>query len=228
MIVPKHIAIIMDGNARWAKANGVLKIEGHRKGAEALRELLKPCMELGIECLSVYAFSQENWGRPVDEVNDLMGLLDFYIKKETKTLIKYGIKLHISGDLEKLKPSTRHALQTAIQNTAGGTKLILNICFSYGSRQELVHACQKLIQAGLKPNEINEEMLAQQLYTATLPDPDLLIRTGGERRISNFLLWQIAYTELYFTDILWPDFNEAALQQAITDFNNRERRYGKR
>ncbi len=233
---PKHIAIIMDGNSRWAKGRGLPKIEGHRKGAEALRGLLKPCMDMGIECLSVYAFSQENWGRPADEVSDLMGLLDFYIRRETKTLIKHGIKLHVSGDLSKVKQSTRNALEGAVAQTAGGNKLILNICFSYGGRQELVNAMRIIAAQMMAKNptietiatEITEEIIASALYTAILPDPDLLIRTGGEHRISNFLLWQIAYTELYFTDILWPDFDEAALRIAINDFNSRERRYGKR
>lgn len=225
---PHHIAIIMDGNARWAAAKNLPKIEGHRQGAAALRNLLKPTIEMGIKVLSVYAFSHENWHRPQEEVNDLMGLLDFYLKRELKNLIKNGIKLHISGDLTRLQPNIRNSLEQAIKQSNNNDKLILNICFSYGARQELVHAMQNIKASGLQPTEIDESTISKYLYTSELPDPDLLIRTGGDMRVSNFLLWQIAYTELYFTNILWPDFDESALAAAINDFKNRERRYGKR
>lgn len=223
----QHIAIIMDGNARWAKAKGLPKLEGHRRGAEALRTTLEHCIKRGVKYLSVYAFSQENWGRPATEVSDLMGLLHHTITRETKTLIKHGIKLHLSGDAERIPTKTHAALMQAIADTSHGTNLTFNICFSYGSRQEIVRACNHLL-AMPRTSPITEAELEEALYTATLPDPDLLIRTGGEKRISNFLLWQIAYTELYFTDILWPDFDGAALDEAITDFHQRERRYGKR
>lgn len=225
---PNHIAIIMDGNARWAASRGLPKLEGHRQGALALRNLLKPLIEMDIKVLSVYAFSNENWQRPEQEVNDLMGLLDFYLKRELKTLIKNGIKLHISGDLTRLSPNMRSSIEKAISQSSNNDKLTLNICFSYGARQELMHAMQQIKASNIAPDEIDESTINQYLYTAELPDPDLLIRTGGDMRISNFLLWQIAYTELYFTNILWPDFDEAAITAAINDFKNRERRYGKR
>lgn len=224
----QHLAVIMDGNARWAKAHNLPKIEGHRKGAEALRKILKPCIEFGIKYLSVYAFSEENWERPANEVNDLMKLLDFYIKHETKSLIKNDIKLHISGDLSKLSDSSRHAVINAIDKTKNCKNLTLNVCFSYGARQEITQAYKNMLSNNIQANEVNENIIKQYLYTKNIPDPDFLIRTAGEKRISNFLLWQIAYTELYFTDILWPDFNEKHLQIAMNEFANRERRYGKR
>jgi undecaprenyl diphosphate synthase len=223
----QHIAIIMDGNARWAKARGLPKLEGHRRGADALRATLEHCIKRNVRYVSVYAFSQENWGRPATEVSDLMGLLHHTITRETKTLIKHGIRLHVSGDLTRLPPKTHDALMRAIADTKEGMNLTFNICFSYGSRQEIVQACNILLNAE-RTHPITEAELSSALYTAALPDPDLLIRTGGEQRISNFLLWQIAYTELYFTDILWPDFDGEALDSAIADFHQRERRYGKR
>jgi undecaprenyl diphosphate synthase len=218
----------MDGNARWAAARGLPKLEGHRQGALTLRNLLKPLIAADVKVLSVYAFSHENWHRPEQEVSDLMGLLDFYLKREVKNLIKNGIKLQTSGDLSLVPTSTRNALEQAVKNSATNDKLTLNICFSYGARQELLNAIRLIKASDIASEAINEATLEQYLYTAGLPDPDLLIRTGGDMRVSNFLLWQIAYCELYFTDILWPDFNETALHAAINDFRTRERRYGKR
>ncbi len=230
--IPRHVAIIMDGNARWAKARGKSVSYGHKHGAEALRNILKPCADMGIAVLSVYAFSSENWSRPQDEVSDLMLLLDMYLRKELKTLVKNDIRLHVSGDISRLPASTVKQIEKAEATTKDNTTLTLNICLSYGARQEITEACRTLAQqcvsSQLSPDAITEETIQQQLYTAQLPDPDLLIRTGGDMRISNFLLWQCAYAELYFTDTLWPDFDAQALQQACTAYSERERRYGKR
>jgi undecaprenyl diphosphate synthase len=228
----KHIAIIMDGNARWAKAHRRPVGFGHKQGAEALRAILKPCVEHGIECLSVYAFSQENWSRPAEEVSELMTLLNLYLKREVPQLVEHGIRLHISGETSRLPAATQRAIEKALIATAGGEKLTLNICLSYGARQEITRACQavaaKVARGELAVEEIDEAQIAAQLDTASLPELDLLIRTGGDYRISNFLLWQSAYTELYFTDILWPDFDAIALARACEAFSARERRYGGR
>ncbi|TAE33388.1 MAG: di-trans,poly-cis-decaprenylcistransferase [Alphaproteobacteria bacterium] len=230
--MPKHIAIIMDGNARWAQQHGKNVSYGHRHGAETLRNILKPCIEYGIHCLSVYAFSRENWSRPHDEVADLMLLLDMYLRKELKSLIKQDIKLHISGDLSLVPKSIRAQLVRAMDATRHSNRLIFNICLSYGSRQEITEACrrtmQQCIEQGITPESITDEMIAHNLYTSPLPELDLLIRTGGDMRLSNFLLWQAAYAELYFTDTLWPDFKAEHLEQACAAFAQRERRYGKR
>ncbi len=229
---PRHVAIIMDGNARWARARRRPVAWGHKQGAEALRKLLKPVSTLGIEALSVYAFSQENWNRPAEEVSALMGLLDRYLTHEVPELVTNGVKLHISGDISRLSVRTRKAIAKALEATENGTNLTLNICLNYGSQQEITHACRTLAEryktGEITLEDISERGITGNLYTAALPELDLLIRTGGDMRISNFLLWQSAYTELYFTDILWPDFNETALKEAIMAFNARERRYGGR
>ncbi len=229
-VVPKHVAIIMDGNGRWAKKRHLPKIAGHRKGAEALRHLLRPCHEIGIKLLTVYAFSSENWGRPADEVFDLMQLLKTYLCHEVPTLIEHGVRLRIIGDTSKLSEDICAAIAKAEADTALGANLELVVCISYGARQELTHAMQRLAQqvrAGtLAPETITEELIRAHLHTCALPDPDLLIRTGGEQRLSNFLLWQSAYAELYFTDVLWPDFTPEHLRDAVADFAGRERRYG--
>jgi undecaprenyl diphosphate synthase len=229
---PRHVAIIMDGNARWARARMRPVVFGHRQGAEALRGILKPAAELGIQCLSVYAFSQENWNRPADEVSELMGLLDRYLTHEVPELIKNDIRLHISGDTTRLHAKTQHAIASALKATETGTAITLNICLNYGSRQEITRACQTIAErcarGEISPDTIQEQDIVAALYTAPLPELDLLIRTGGDFRISNFLLWQSAYTELFFTDILWPDFDAAALNAACETFAARERRYGGR
>ncbi len=229
---PKHVAIIMDGNARWAKRQGQPLAFGHRKGAAALRNILRPCADAGIECVSVYAFSHENWLRPEEEVKELMFLLDWYLKREIKTLVKHGIRLKVSGDMMRLPESLRVQIQDALRQTANGKNLTLNVCLSYGARQEITKACHdiaiKVAGGELTPDAINDALVAQHLYTHDIPDPDLLIRTGGDCRISNFLLWQCAYAELYFCDVLWPDFDAASLQDAITAYSTRDRRYGKR
>lgn len=226
----KHIAIIMDGNGRWAQAKGNPRIEGHRQGAEALRRTLKATAEHGVSWLTVYAFSSENWSRPQQEVQDLMGLLKHYIKKELKELDKERIRLRFIGDRSKLSADIQAMLRDAEEKTANNAAFNLNIALSYGSKQELTQACQTIatqVKLGnIEANDIDETLITKQLYTSNIPDPDLLIRTGGEQRLSNFLLWQLAYTELYFTDTLWPDFNADDLSQAIEAFGQRERRYG--
>lgn len=228
--IPHHVAIIMDGNGRWAKKRHLPKIAGHRKGAEALRNLLRPAYDLGIHQLTVYAFSSENWQRPEDEVSDLMQLLKSYLKDEIDTLVENNIRLKIAGQLDKIPEDTRQQIKAAEARTQHGTALTLTICLSYGARQELTYAMQTIAQAiqtnTLQPSDITEKTIDQFLLTAPLPDPDLLIRTGGEKRLSNFLLWQSAYTELYFCDTLWPDFTAEHLHEACNDFAKRERRYG--
>lgn len=230
MPAPTHVAIIMDGNGRWAKKRLLPKIAGHRKGAEALRGLLKPCQDLGIQYLTVYAFSSENWARPADEVSDLMQLLKTYLSLEVPTLIENHVKLRILGDKSRLNDDICNAIDKAEHDTAHGSKVTLNICLSYGARQEMSFAMRSIaqrVQAGeLRPEDITEATIQEHLFTRELPDPDLLIRTGGEQRLSNFLLWQSAYTEFYFSDVLWPDFTAQHLREACECFAGRDRRYG--
>lgn len=228
--IPAHIAIIMDGNGRWAKSRGLPKVAGHKRGAEALRELLKGCIQIGIPCLTVYAFSSENWQRPEQEVSDLMGLLKYYLESEVKALHENGIRLSIIGDRSRLPADVRERIGRAEELTRGNRKLHLFVGLSYGSRQEIIGVMRRIAEdakAGeLDPMQVTEEHVGQWLHTSDAPDPDLLIRTGGEQRLSNFLLWQMAYTELYFTPVLWPDFTTEHLQQAVEEFGRRERRYG--
>jgi undecaprenyl diphosphate synthase len=230
--IPTHIAIIMDGNARWAESKKLPLKVGHKKGAENLQKTAENCIDLGVKFLTIYAFSSENWNRPEDEVNYLMKLLNEYLTREMKPLIEKGIKIIISGNLERLADSTRSKITEIERQTENNSALTLNVAFSYGSRQEITDAIQKIAasyKAGeINLDEINEELVAKNLYAAQIPDPDLLIRTAGDLRVSNFLLWQIAYTELYFTDTYWPDFSKKDLILAIENFNKRERRYGKR
>ncbi len=227
---PAHVAIIMDGNGRWAKSRGLPRAAGHKKGAEALRSILQSCGDLGIKFLTVYAFSSENWNRPAPEVSDLMELLKYYLKNELKLLDKNNIKLRIIGDPFKLSEDIRSQVAAAEERTKNNTALTLCIGLSYGSRKEMVRAIRKIagdIAAGkLLPEELSETRMGDYLDTCGLPDPDLLIRTGGEKRLSNFLLWQSAYAELYFTDTLWPDFTSEHLKEAVADYGQRERRYG--
>lgn len=230
---PAHIAIIMDGNGRWAQQRGIPRKLGHRQGAEALRHLLEHCRNLPfITHLTVYAFSSENWKRSDDEVNDLMELLAQYLTRESKSLHKQGVRLRFIGDRSKLSQDIQASLQNVEQLTKANKAFTLVIALSYGSRQEIARALQTLArnveQGTLKPESIDETSIGQTLDTAGLPDPDLLIRTGGEQRLSNFLLWQSAYTELYFTEVLWPDFTPDHLRQAIECFSQRERRFGAR
>jgi undecaprenyl diphosphate synthase len=226
--IPQHIAIIMDGNARWAKQKNLPIKIGHKAGSENVRKISENCIELGVKFLTIYAFSSENWDRPQEEVNYLMNLLEEYLEKETKPLIEQGVKILISGNLQKLADSTKKKIIEIEEITKDNKALTLNVAFSYGSRQELVDAVKKITEQKIPAKEINEELISKNLYHPEIPDPDLLIRTAGDLRVSNFLLWQIAYSELYFTETYWPDFNKKNLLTAIKSFNKRERKYGKR
>ena len=229
--VPAHVAIIMDGNGRWATTRSLPRPLGHAAGMQAVRQVVEACLEAGVQVLTLFAFSQENWQRPVEEVDALMGLLQEYIAKEAAELRAKGVSVRVLGELDRLAPSARAAVDGIMQETAGGQELALNLCISYGSRAELARAARLLaeeVQAGrLDPAEIDEEAMARHLYTAPWPDPDLLIRTSGELRISNFLLWQLAYAEFYVTPVLWPDFTRGHLLEAILEFQRRERRFGR-
>jgi len=228
--VPPHVAIIMDGNGRWARERGLPRIEGHRAGRDAVRRTLEACRDLGIRCLTLYAFSTENWRRPADEVEGLMLLLRDAVAAEAEELVRNGIRLCISGDLDGLPAEIAAQLRALAVRTEGNDRLLLNFALNYGGRAELVRAARRLAAeaagGGLTPDQIDETHFARHLYTAGLPDPDLLIRTGKEQRISNFLLWQIAYTELYFCDVYWPDFQVAHLYEAVATYQQRRRRYG--
>ena len=226
--IPQHIAIIMDGNARWAKQKNLPIKIGHKAGSENVRKISENCIELGVKFLTIYAFSSENWDRPQEEVNYLMNLLEEYLEKETKPLIEQGVKILISGNLQKLADSTKKKIIKIEEITKDNKSLTLNVAFSYGSRQELVDAVKKITEQKIPAKEINEELISKNLYHPEIPDPDLLIRTAGDLRVSNFLLWQIAYSELYFTETYWPDFDKKNLLTAIKSFNKRERKYGKR
>jgi undecaprenyl diphosphate synthase len=230
MRLPQHIAIIMDGNGRWAEKHAMGRILGHRKGADSVRAAVRTCRRLGIKCLTLYAFSVENWLRPETEVSALLKLLMEYLDKELQGLIDKDIRLLAIGNLEALGETIFLKLQDAMAKTASNQGMVLNLALSYGGRDEIVLVIKRLIRdvmAGkITSEEVSKELCASYLYTAGLPDPDLLIRTGGEYRISNFLLWQVAYTEFYFTDTLWPDFRERHIIKAISDYQRRERRFG--
>ncbi len=229
--LPKHLAIIMDGNGRWAKQKGLLRALGHESGTKSVKENIKSCARLGIEYLTLYAFSTENWNRPKLEIDTLMKILIRSLKKELKTLQENNIKLNAIGNLEKLPKSAQNELLDVIDKTKDNNRMTLTLALSYGSREELVNAVRN-ISDKVKNNiisieSIDDSIINEHLYTRNLPEVDLLIRTSGEHRISNFLLWQIAYAELYFTDILWPDFKEQDLYEAIISYQKRERRFGK-
>ena len=228
--VPRHVAIIMDGNGRWAKRRNLSRTDGHRAGMEALRRTVEACGDLGIEILTVYAFSTENWKRPRDEVDALMELLQEWIRKERDELIRRNIRLKVVGFPGRLPPDTRRELDELVEATSSNTGPILCLALNYGGRREICEAARRLAakaaEGVLDPDTIDEEVFARELLTAGLPDPDLLIRPSGEMRVSNFLLWQMAYTELWFTPVLWPDFGPEHLRQAVEDFRRRDRRYG--
>jgi undecaprenyl diphosphate synthase len=228
--LPQHIAIIMDGNGRWAKQHTIGRIRGHKKGAQALKTTVKTCREIGIKYLTLFAFSIENWGRPVQEVDALMLLLEEYLIKEIKDIHEQGIRLTTIGDLDHLNLSVREKLQHAKIMTAKNNKMTLTLALSYGGRDEIISAVKKVIQDCkndvVKIGDINNETFGRYLQTSGMPDPDLLIRTSGEYRLSNFLLWQLAYTEFYFTSVLWPDFSKDELLKAIASYQKRERRFG--
>lgn len=229
--VPRHIAIIMDGNGRWARERHMPRAFGHRSGMKAVREVVEGALEAGVEWLSLFAFSQENWQRPETEVSALMSLLEEYIAREAAELAQQGVRVFVHGDLSRLSPAAANAVKRVVDETASGTKLGLNLFISYGGRAELVRATRQLaadVLAGrLGVDAISEEEISARLYTAGCPDPDLLIRTSGEQRLSNFLLWQVAYAELYISSLFWPDFDRGALYEAIADFQRRDRRFGK-
>jgi undecaprenyl diphosphate synthase len=228
--LPKHIAIIMDGNGRWAKKHAMGRIRGHKKGAQAVRTTVTLCREIGIKYLTLFALSTENWGRPAQEIDALMSLLEEYLNREADKLQKEGIKLITIGDIDKLYPSVKKKLLEVVGTTAKNNKMILNLALSYGGRDEIIYAVKKIVQDNSEGkvdfNGIDQKYFRRYLYTRDIPDPDLLIRTSGEYRISNFLLWQLAYSELYFTSVLWPDFNKDELLKAISSYQRRERRYG--
>jgi undecaprenyl diphosphate synthase len=229
--LPKHIAIIMDGNGRWARERMLPRPMGHRQGMKAVREVVEGAIEAGVQVLSLFAFSQENWQRPATEIGALMSLLEEYIQREADELEAQGVRVQMLGDLDRLAPAARAAVDRVMAQTAKNSTLVLNLFISYGSRAEIVRAARRIaeeVAAGtLRPEQVDEGAISARLFTAGCPDPDLLIRTSGERRISNFLLWQLAYTELHISPVLWPDFTRAHLYEAILDYQARDRRFGR-
>jgi undecaprenyl diphosphate synthase len=225
--IPGHVAIIMDGNRRWARAHGLTEMEGHAAGVEGIREIIRHAVRRGIGVLSLYAFSRENWARSDEEVSGLFMLLEKVVRKETAELVEQGARVRLLGRMEELPPETRASLQEALDATIGGQRLQLNIAFNYSGRTELVDAARKVVALGLRPEDIDEDVLAAAMYTAGLPDPDMVIRTGGDERLSNFLIWQSAYAEIVFTPTLWPDFGPAELDAALVEFASRQRRFGR-
>lgn len=224
--VPKHIAIIMDGNGRWAKARGLPRTEGHRHGTENLRRILRAAVENGIEILTIYAFSTENWSRPRAEVRMLLRILETVIDRELNELHEEGVQLRHIGQLEGISPVLQRKIHHAMELTRDNTRLILNIAFNYGGRDEIVQAVRRIIADGIPAEQVNEQVISSYLYTSDLPDPDLIIRTSGELRVSNFLIWQGAYSEYYATPTYWPDFDETELKHALEAFSQRNRRFG--
>jgi len=228
--LPRHVAIIMDGNGRWAKGRGLPRLMGHRAGIKSVRSAVEFARETGIEVLTLYAFSVENWKRPADEVSTLMKLLNEYLRLELSNLMRHEIRLSVIGDFEGLPAVVQKALQRVMKETEGNRRMVLNLALNYGGRSEIVHAARQIAEqakAGkLRPSSLNEELFSRFLYTSGQPDPDLLIRTSGEHRISNFLLWQISYAELYLTPKLWPDFSKVDFLDALKDYQRRERRFG--
>jgi undecaprenyl diphosphate synthase len=225
--LPKHIAITMDGNGRWAKTKGKFRVFGHKSGVKAVRDTVEGAAEIGIDYLTLYAFSTENWNRPKKEVDALMSLLVSTINKETKTLMDNNIKLASIGDLNSLPKKCQEELQESIEKTKNNTRTTVILALSYSSRWEILNAIKQIVKEGITEDQVNEDLFSQYLTTKGVPNPELLIRTSGEQRISNFLLWQIAYSELYFTDVLWPDFRREDLFEAIVKYQIRERRFGK-
>lgn len=225
--VPRHVAIIMDGNGRWALSRGLPRLAGHKAGTENLRRVIRATVEFGVKYLTIYAFSTENWGRPPEEVKGLMYILEDVIDRELAELSKEGVQLHHIGRLERLAPSLQKKVLHAIELTKNNDRLILNVAFNYGGRDEIVNAIQNIMKDGIPPEDVTDELVSRYLYTAGVPDPDLIIRTSGELRISNFLIWQAAYSEWYVTPTYWPDFNKDEYRRAIETFTQRDRRYGK-
>lgn len=229
--MPEHVAIIMDGNGRWAAERGLPRQLGHREGMKAVREVVEGAIESGVRIITLFAFSTENWNRPVPEVSALMRLLELYASKERADLASQGVEVHVLGELDRLDEAARRAVNSIVTETAGGTELRLNLMISYGGREEIVRAARILsdrVRSGeLRAEDIDENALEDSLFTRGLPPPDLLIRTSGEYRISNFMLWQLAYTEMYITPVFWPDFDREHLFEAILDYQQRDRRFGR-
>jgi undecaprenyl diphosphate synthase len=224
--LPRHVAVIMDGNGRWAAQRHLPRVEGHRAGIESVRDVVETSARIGIQVLTLYAFSVENWKRPVTEVSTLMSLLKRYLRLELNTLLRNNIRFRVIGREDELARDVREELKAAEANTAGNTGMLFNIALNYGGRAEIVEAARRLLSAKVSPDDLDEQRFAGFLYTAGQPDPDLLIRTSGEMRVSNFLLWQIAYAEIWVTDTLWPDFRKRDLLEAIVAYQKRDRRYG--
>lgn len=225
-VIPQHVGIIMDGNGRWAREHGLPRLEGHRAGTENIRRVLEACVEFGIKILTIYAFSTENWGRPQAEVRGLMRILEEVIDREVKDLHKNGVQLRHIGRLEGISPRLQRAVRDAIELTKDNDRLILNVAFNYGGRSEILDAVRRLMGDGIAPQELSEGLFERYLYTAGLPPLDLVIRTGGEMRLSNFLIWQAAYAEYYSTPTYWPDFDKEELYKALLAYSQRERRFG--
>jgi undecaprenyl diphosphate synthase len=225
--LPGHVAIIMDGNRRWARQRGLAELEGHAAGVEAIRELLRHVVKRGVPVLSLYAFSRENWARSDDEVHGLFGLLEQAIRSETAELRAQGVRVRLLGRMDELPEETRRSIGEALDETSAGSRLLLNVAFNYAGRTELVDAVRRIVASGVRPEDVDEAAISASLYTAGLPDPDLVIRTGGEQRLSNFLIWQSAYAEFYSCDVLWPDFGPDAFDAALLEFARRTRRFGR-
>ncbi len=226
MTVPQHIAIIMDGNGRWARKRSLPRHAGHRAGTENVRRIVRECKERGVHYLTLYAFSTENWNRPTSEVRGLMLILGEFIDRETAALHAEGVRIRHLGSMEGLSERLKRKVRSAVETTAGNTAMTLAVAFNYGGRADIIQAARKLVAAQVQPEDITEQSLAEQLYTHGMPDPDLIVRTGGEFRLSNFLIWQAAYSEYYSTPVYWPDFDVEELRKAIDAFEQRERRFG--
>jgi undecaprenyl diphosphate synthase len=224
--IPTHVAIIMDGNGRWAISRHLPRLAGHRAGTENLRRIITACVEFGVKYLTIYAFSTENWGRPREEVEGLMHILEDVIDRELAELNKEGVQLRHIGRLERLDPKLQEKVIEAIELTKNNDRLVLNVAFNYGGRDEIVCAIQRIIKDGVRPEEINSDLVSRYMFTAGVPDPDLIIRTSGELRVSNFLIWQGAYSEWYVTSVFWPDFDKKELLKALNTFAKRDRRFG--
>ena len=229
--IPRHIAIIMDGNGRWARGKGLPRSAGHRQGMNAVREVIEGAVEAGIEVLTLFAFSTENWQRPRVEISALMGLLTVYARQERAELVRQGVEVHVLGELDRMDAAARRAVDAIVDGTSSGRRMRLNLMISYGAREEIVRAtrllAERVARGELDPSAIDDDAFRAELFTGDQPDPDLLIRTSGEFRLSNFLLWQLAYTELHVTPVLWPDFSRKELFRAVRDFQRRERRFGR-
>ena len=225
--LPRHVAMIMDGNGRWALSRRLPRLAGHKAGTENLRRVIRSTVEFGVKYLTIYAFSTENWGRPMEEVRGLMSILEDVLQKELDELHKEGVQLRHIGRLERLPPRLQTKVLDAIELTKNNDRLVLNVAFNYGGRDEIIHAIQKMIKDGIPSDEVTDELVSRYLYTAGVPDPDLIIRTSGELRVSNFLIWQAAYSEWYVTPTYWPDFDKDEYRRALEAFSQRDRRFGK-